>query len=228
MGDPTSPAVPRSFPIGLPADRGGRRRLRTRARLIDAARRVFARRGVDLAAIAEITNEADVAVGSFYNHFRSKEALLQAVVLEVVEELGRQLDPVLATIADPAETIATGVRHVVRRARADSVFGWFLVRASLYMPTLVVGLAPPLLRDVRRGVESGRFASRNETVSVMAIGGAVLAVIHATMTTPFQPDTEICLVEHVLQLLGIAPEEAREIAERPLPALPAPEGDPRP
>lgn len=207
------------------ADRGARRRLRTRARLVDAARRVFAQRGVDVAAIAEITDEADVGVGSFYNHFRSKEGLLGAVVADSIATLGGQLDRVLGTISDPAEIVATGVRHVVRRASTDPVFGWFLVRASQYLPTLVIGFAPRLLRDVHHGIESGRFCVRHETIAVMAIGGAVLSVMQAMLVASPAPDTDVCLAEQILQLLGLPPAEAREIAARRLPELPDDEGD---
>ena len=65
--------------------RGARRREQTREKLVAAAWRVMARKGVDATAIAEITEAADVAFGSFYNHFASKEAIVEAVAAGVVE-----------------------------------------------------------------------------------------------------------------------------------------------
>src|SRR6476661_2837885 len=59
-------------------DRRARRREETRARLVEAAKALFARQGVDNTRIQEITDEADVGFGSFYNHFQSKEALIEA------------------------------------------------------------------------------------------------------------------------------------------------------
>jgi hypothetical protein len=61
-----------------PPDRQARRRERTRARLVEAAKTLFARQGVDNTRINEITDEADVGFGSFYNHFESKEAIVDA------------------------------------------------------------------------------------------------------------------------------------------------------
>ncbi|MBN8933022.1 MAG: helix-turn-helix transcriptional regulator, partial [Rhizobium pusense] len=56
-------------------DRNDRRRARTRRALLDAARRVIGRQGVENVTIQEITDEADVGFGSFYNHFATKEDL---------------------------------------------------------------------------------------------------------------------------------------------------------
>jgi len=55
------------------ASRLDRRKARTRQALIDAAARLIAEGRGDRASIAEITEEADIGFGSFYNHFDSKE-----------------------------------------------------------------------------------------------------------------------------------------------------------
>jgi AcrR family transcriptional regulator len=61
---------------GVPrASRLDRRKVRTRQALIDAAVRLIAEGRGERASIAEITEEADIGFGSFYNHFDSKEQL---------------------------------------------------------------------------------------------------------------------------------------------------------
>lgn len=62
-----------------------RRGVRTRAALVDAARRVFERAGFLDARISDISREAGVSAGSFYTYFDSKEEIFAAVV-EMVEE----------------------------------------------------------------------------------------------------------------------------------------------
>ena len=65
-----------------------RRQATTRAKLVDATRRVVADQGVEATTIAHITEAADVGFGTFYLHFDSKEAAIEAVIAELVEEVG--------------------------------------------------------------------------------------------------------------------------------------------
>ena len=62
--------------------RGARRRARTRSDLLAAARKVFAERGYHEASIADITGAADVGVGTFYLHFRDKDAIFNTLIEE--------------------------------------------------------------------------------------------------------------------------------------------------
>ena len=60
---------------------------RNRRALLAAARRVFERDGFVAARITDIADEAGLAHGSFYSHFRNKEDALAAVLGEVEEEM---------------------------------------------------------------------------------------------------------------------------------------------
>ncbi len=53
----------------------------TRERLLEAALQLFAAHGYHGASMRQIAEAADVAVGGIYNHFRSKEEILVAVIL---------------------------------------------------------------------------------------------------------------------------------------------------
>src|SRR5713226_4696169 len=77
--------------------RVARRRARVRADLLAAARQVFARRGYQDATITEITQLADVAMGTFYLHFRDKAELFAALTEEGLQTIRDQLLAVLAT-----------------------------------------------------------------------------------------------------------------------------------
>ena len=137
--------------------RGARRRRETRARLLDAALKLMADRGMDGVAINEITEAADVGFGSFYNHFESKEAIHRALTDLVFEEFANALDRARTGVTDRADIRASSVRHTLYRARRDRTWALFLLRESLSSRMLTRGLGSHLLRDIEKGIGAGRF-----------------------------------------------------------------------
>jgi AcrR family transcriptional regulator len=65
----------------------GKKGERTRARLVDAARRVLERDGYLDARVIDITSEAGMSSGSFYTYFDGKEDVFAAVVDEFQDKL---------------------------------------------------------------------------------------------------------------------------------------------
>ncbi len=60
---------------------------RNRQRLLDAALQVYAERGADDASLDEIARRAGVGIGTLYRHFPTRQALLEAVYRDQVEDL---------------------------------------------------------------------------------------------------------------------------------------------
>jgi AcrR family transcriptional regulator len=58
------------------------RKAQTRARLLDAAERVFAAKGYRGASVDDVADTAGLTKGAIYAHFRTKEALYLALVRE--------------------------------------------------------------------------------------------------------------------------------------------------
>lgn len=58
----------------------------TKERIRDAAVRVFSREGFDRANVKSIADEAGVAVGTIYNHYRDKDDLLISIFEEEFDE----------------------------------------------------------------------------------------------------------------------------------------------
>jgi AcrR family transcriptional regulator len=78
----------------------------TKNRLVEAARALFLAKGYEATAIAEILEAANVRSGSLYYFFKTKEALLLAVLDRYVELLHPiVIDPVFARLQDPIERI---------------------------------------------------------------------------------------------------------------------------
>src|SRR5256714_8583051 len=67
---------------------GGRREERkaqNRAKLLEAARKVFAEKGVGEATARDIVRETDLATGTFYNYFADKQDAFRALLREFSE-----------------------------------------------------------------------------------------------------------------------------------------------
>lgn len=76
---------------------------RNRARILDAAEHVFAERGPS-GSTEEVAARAGVAIGTVFRHFPTKQALLQAIMKELLERLaGRAAD--LAANGDPGTAL---------------------------------------------------------------------------------------------------------------------------
>jgi AcrR family transcriptional regulator len=68
-----------------------RRYEKTREKLLTAARAVFSEKGL-AASVDEITERADVARGSLYYHFKSKERLIRLLVDGILSELTERMN----------------------------------------------------------------------------------------------------------------------------------------
>jgi AcrR family transcriptional regulator len=71
-----------------------------RAAILAAARRVFAQLGYDVATVRDIIRGTDLASGTFYNYFRSKEEVYEALA----DDGARRFKPILRAARDAAES----------------------------------------------------------------------------------------------------------------------------
>lgn len=203
--------------VTTPSDRHTRRRETTRRKLIEATKTLIGREGVDNIRIQEITDEADVGFGSFYNHFPSKEAIVETVLAETIGAQGAEIDALTSGLEDPAEIISAAHRSFVRRARTDPEWGWLLLRLDVSHNVLLTALGPYAQRDLGKGIKTGRFQVSNELIALHDTGGGLLAVMRAVLDGNAPKDADIHHAEGVLRLLGLTPDQAAEVARRPLP-----------
>jgi AcrR family transcriptional regulator len=197
-----------------------RRKARTRAALVAAARELLASRDPAEVSIQEITDTADVGFGSFYNHFESKADLFDAAMEEVLEEHGALFDALTADMDDPAEVYASSVRMTVRMATTHPQIAKIIQRAGLRYLNAPDGLAPRALRDLKRARDAGRFQIGDPAVGLACSGGAVLGVLALSTTNPNPKAIAAAadeLAVNLLRMFGLPDDEAREIARRPLP-----------
>jgi AcrR family transcriptional regulator len=202
------------------ASRLDRRKARTRASLVAAARMLLASRDPAEVSIQEITDAADVGFGSFYNHFKGKQDLFDAAVEEVLEEHGAMLDAATAGIADPAEVFAAAVRMTARLPKTQPQTAKIFERIGFDLVSAPRGLAPRARRDLKRAQAAGRFTIDDLDVALACASGAMLGVLHMASTNdkPAAIDRAADkLAANLLRMFGVSADEATRIAHSRLP-----------
>jgi AcrR family transcriptional regulator len=102
---------------------------RTRQRILDAARRLFGREGIDRATTRDLAAEAEIAAGTLFNYFPSKEALAMALLQEAqndaVDDFLRRRRGDESLAEELFALISAELRRLKphRRYAAEAVFG---------------------------------------------------------------------------------------------------------
>lgn len=201
--------------------RTARKRARNRQKLIDAATEVMATGGPAALTVTAVTETADLGIGTFYNYFESREEIITAVIADALESMGRRLDALTRDMDDPAEIYSVSLRHLVRAAKNEPLWGWLLVRLGVAQEELINILGPRAERDLQKGIDAGRFSIPDLPVATAIYFGGLLSTMHAHLHGSASGDPSTAFAEYMLRAVGLTPEEAREMAERPLPPLPA-------
>jgi AcrR family transcriptional regulator len=90
---------------------------RTLRKILDAAREEFGERGFSDSSIVGITQRAGVALGTFYTDFESKEALFQALVRDMSEQVRDHVAPVLRRSTDALDGERAALESFLEFAR---------------------------------------------------------------------------------------------------------------
>jgi AcrR family transcriptional regulator len=196
------------------ATRQDRRRLRTRDALVSAAEQLFAARGPDAVSIDEIVARANIAKGSFYNHFDDKDALAKEISRAIRIEIEREVDAINKGIADAASRVARALCAFCRFASRNPE----RVRAMLHLHPSATDPKAPMNEGVRRdvmfGLAAGTFAATSRDAAILFVIGAVQASFHRAGVIGEAATRQLApaMASHLLQGLGLLPDEAEAAA----------------
>lgn len=193
-----------------------RKRERTRAEIVAAAERLVAARGLDALSIDEITEEADVAKGTFYTHFEDKEDLAAEIARNIRLELEDKITATNEGVTDAATRMANGLSSMLAFAIAQPI------RARALLRLIPGGVDPEtpinagIRGDVAMGVRAKRFAVASVNAAVVAlIGIAMSTAMHLTdakrrVAEPYAFAAEALTT--ALASLGVKQAEAARLA----------------
>jgi AcrR family transcriptional regulator len=180
-----------------------------RAQILVAAKRVFAERGYHTTSLAELLAAADIARGTFYLHFDSKEAAFKAVLDDLLERIKASLHPVDTTSIDKAQReLVDNIARAFELVRADADLGRLLfgqagaVSAELaqHLDHFFTGVAALAERSLRVGQALGLV--KKGDVSLMArLALGLLKEAAASLARPDNDASPKALAHEVLELV---------------------------
>ncbi len=166
--------------------------------LLEAAVRVFARRGFHAARVGDIAEEAGVAHGLLYHYFSSKEEVLETIFRETWADL-------LAAVRDVEES-GEPAQEQLRQVAAILLRSWR--RDPDLVRVLVRGVARSSELDRRVGDVGDAFAAIERIVRRGQEAGELRSELDARLTSViFYGAIEELLTGWVLELLPDSDED---------------------
>jgi AcrR family transcriptional regulator len=180
-----------------------------------AGQSLFAERSVEGVTIDDIVLAAEVAKGSFYNHFSDKEGLAREIAVEVRGFAEAAVTEANAGVDDPAARVARALCVFV----LDAVDHPERNRAQRRLFTGATLIDAPMNRGVRRDVEAGlaagRFAGVSPESAVLMVMGIVNFAV-ARVLEPHAPASAVVVARELgfglLRGLGVEAAEAEAVA----------------
>jgi AcrR family transcriptional regulator len=205
------------------ATSGGGKRERTQSALVRAAVAVFSLRGVAAATIQEVAQVAGMTTGTVYNHFTSKEVLLERVGIVLAQSLSQAIAASQADVTDGAERVVIGLRRYILLAEESPAWVLLLLEIAAANPALLQHIETYPLADLALALRQKRVSIPNETVALDLLEGFGMQAMRRVALGQAPAGHDIAAATLVLRALGMDPAEATAVASRPLPPLPMPQ-----
>lgn len=157
--------------MGVQERRAKERELR-RSAILDAAKALYEQHGIDGVSMDRIAHEAEIAKGTIYLYFKSREELMMALIAGEMDHLLKALQRVVANKHTPQQQLLGAVKafyelsqgstffyrvisqvnisHVVGKDHAPSAVAEHYAQQNARMFSIILGI-------VERGVERGDF-----------------------------------------------------------------------
>lgn len=198
-------------------EKADRRITRTRLALLEAAQRLFATRSIEGVSIDDIAREAEVAKGSLYNHFESKEALADELFRMVRSHVAQLLDDDAHRLTPPPERLVRGSFVILRFAIDHPESAAALIKLS---PELLEDTAPLNVKArevIVEGLASGHFKGIPSDSATLLVVGAMLVMLQESIDRQKSVKRLIAkmipLMAGVLKALGVSSECAATAAK---------------
>ena len=197
--------------------RGHKKRARTRQALVEAALRIYAHKGVGELALNELAAEAEVSNGTVYNYFTTREEVLSAVGVALIEEFSRLIDATMQGIESAPQRVAIAMRMLIERAFADPDWAAAIVRVMHFDMNMRSTAIEFLRADLQTGVAQGAFSYSDEQVALEFFLSATLSGLRSVVEGRAKQNRASQTAELALRALGVSAADALHFSTLPLP-----------
>ena len=171
-----------------PQGKRAAKRASNRQAILNAALAVFAEMGYGAATVRDIIRRTDLATGTFYNYFDSKEAIFEALTQDTGEELRAKLSQARQNAASFEEFI---------KASYHTYFSYYAAHRDIYNlmrsnrgragdnnnmegPQVSAGLAE-MRHDLERAMQLGMIPQQDAAFLTAAVGGVAFSILDEMM-----------------------------------------------
>jgi len=155
---------------------------RTNAEILEAARAHLLEVGLDAFSLREVARRAELSPSALYNHFESKDALVNELAMEAVGLLGGYLERVPRELSAHDRLLALGESYL--RFAAEQPERYRLVFDMLVSPApqweYFAGVAYPfslIVEAVSEGLNNGELLDRSG-IGASGVAYGVWALVH--------------------------------------------------
>jgi len=204
------------------SDAALKKRDRTRDRLLFAAQELVLERGLPAITINDIAARADVAPGTFYNYFHTREEVADTIADLLMRAYHRDVDAAVAGIDEPARVFAASLRQTLHWVSAGNALGKLMFGSGVPLMRYAFGIRQRAGQDIRTGIDANVFRVDDVVAIQSMLGGIVLSALLDLWLGQLQPASIRHITERSLGLLGVPAAKARRIAAEELTLRAAP------
>jgi len=165
----------------------GKRQLQkesTRGRIIAAARRLFAGKGIGATTTEEVAREAGVAHGTVFVHFPTQEQLLAAVIEEFGQAVAGRLHQMVSRSTDTAQALRA---HLQGLTESEELYARLVVEGGVLPPparTTLIMVQSAISHHICEIAERDMAEGRIRRMPVHLLFNTWLALLHYYLANP--------------------------------------------
>ncbi len=152
-------------------------------RILTAALDLFVSRGYHNVSVHDVQKEANVSIGSIYNHFGGKEGIAKALYFHLLNEMEEMIDTVMRDHYSATRRCETIIRLLFEytETRANIIAYIFHAKHTEFIPgeSPICDSSPfaKMRGIVQQGMESGEFRSTDPWVATASVFGGAIRMI---------------------------------------------------